>query len=464
MSEYWFLNLPKDLSKISYGDNPGLFIFARILHLSSSFDSKCLSLLIGGVMALLIFITFRLFILKYILKNSLQKDLPMVNTVSSVISMSYFLLSIPFMVNFQYAPQSFALTMLILLYMFIYYESNIKTSHLMVFNLIYSTLIILHPFIFMFVATTLIIFYLMLSLSKKLNIFKKLKIRASSSVILLAKRPLILFSIVTPTIYVFYQSFLLRISFSQAILRLFSRIQFEESLKYYEQLISPSYPQYAQTYLVITYVHNLGLIILTIYLIFLSLSGIKRETCKVSEISIILTAALLAPIFAITSSGLETRIQQILLIGLLLLVIHGLYIINKRHLVGPKVLLVFLIILAFLATVKYTWYSQPPYLSYNDAIISKSLFSIIDWNNFDKKILSHSSLSVYFNNKYVGNTFGPFISTAFANASDIQKTQILWSTIFELECIKYRIPLPKMSELLSNRNLLFDCCYIKLLY
>ena len=105
---------------------------------------------------------------------------------------------------------------------------------------------------------------------------------------------------------------------SNAILRAFKHPLYTTALKHYRAIATPSFPEYHPLYLAVTYAVYIGLVILSVYITFFALIGLRRRTCKLYELSIILAPLIWLPPSLIVMGGLSLRGLQVLLLGLLL--------------------------------------------------------------------------------------------------------------------------------------------------
>jgi len=461
--DYWISNDIINLQETAYGDNPSLFIISKVFNCIAKLNIKYLTFILALLWVFLIFMAFRLFVLKHQGRhNTVSYD---TKIITSWMSLSYFLLTVFFIVNFQFAPQSFALVLLILAYLSIYNKSNITTSDIVLVTTLFLALLVSHPFMYIFLMTSIGLMYFMLKITNKLwPIFNKLTRRNLNKAFSKSTLIILIVFITSSIIYLLYLAYRLQVKLSDVILRAFKHPLYATALEHYRIIATPLFPEYHPLYLAITYVVYIGLVILTIYITFFALIGLRIRTCKLYEISITLAPLIWVLPSSAILGGLSLRGLQTLLLGLLLLAVHGLTLYRKKHEAMFKKVVTRLITLTVLANVKYMSYAHPPYFSDSDITVAELLNDfIIPQGN---KILSHRSLHTYFNSRFTGNLFTAFTSPYWALIGnvDVSSLWVLWSNKLELESIKHCYPLPKFSYLVKSRDLVFSSNIAYLLY
>jgi len=458
--DYWISNDIINLQKTAYGDDPGLFIVAKVFNCVTELNTKYLTFILALLWTFFIFMAFRLFVLKHQGKrNTVSYD---TEVITLWMSLSYFLLTVFFIVNFQFAPQSFALTLLILSFSFTYNKSDITTPDIILVTILFFALLVSHPFMYVFLIISIGLMYFILKIKGIFpRIFSKLIQKDFNKTFVGKTLVIMMVFIISSIIYILYLTYILKVKLSDAILRAFKHPLYTTALEHYRVITTPSFPEYHLLYLAITYALYIGLVILTIYITFFALIGLKRRTCKLYELTIILASLIWLPPSLIVMGGLSLRGLQVLLLGLLLLAMHGIFV-KKNNTIMLKMINLMLIVLAILSNVKYTWYVQPPCLSDSDVLFA-DVFNMLSIDQ-GQKILSHVGFSGYYNGKFTGNPLARFINPylALKLGCDVNKIWILRSNRLIIESNKYGYLIPNYLRLIRDRSIVFSTDIVSL--
>jgi len=467
LTEYYVSHDRVDFSKVIYGENPGLFILGKISILICAFSDIGLYTNIMGILWIILMHAYFRILLKMYMKEQCgsTKLLFIFDLNSSAFFLTYFSLASLFYVNFQYTPQTFALVLLIVYYSLILDYKYVRNSwNLIPITLIYIALQVSHPFFFMFVVLPLFLLLVIFSIVKRVqrtdrtsNIMNKYYrfIRYSS-----------LISFVISLSYILYQTTILKKDVATILENFFSlQLGVGLPIRPLRSLATPSYPQYHETYLIIAYAHSLGWIFLFLLLILLIFKGLK--TIQELDMSIMLGAIIMGLIFSLGGGNVidfSVRVGQIILYVLLLIAMKGFVrLVNSNYKRAKRMIVSILaitIVLAFLGTVRYTWYSQLPHLTPQDFFVANMLGKEeYLGHNIKLSFISSYAFDIYYEAKIYGFYSDTSISPAYMD--DIgtiykMKTGVLWTNELYIDILKYFNVYMRLETLQLRENIIFN--------
>ncbi|MEM4452719.1 MAG: hypothetical protein QW182_05910 [Thermosphaera sp.] len=466
LTQYWASYDIVDLSKVSYGDNPGLFILGKVIISITALDVNLYTILVGIAWITIVYLVFRLVALKYtdtlkLVQSSNPNQEQSLNTVVPLVAtLSYFTLAIPFAVNFQYAPQTFALIMLLMFFLIMtrFLENPLDFRILVLVLTTYATIQVSHPFMFMFSISTIISLLLIKWFSKLMSsnvVFPFIKSRKFET--LLSTMVIISF------MYVLYQTVTLQRRVGEVIKNMLEFFELRFPIEHFERLSAPAFPYYEFGYYLVAVVHSITWIIATIIIIIFVLITIVLKIPKYYEISIVIGSlvALIPFMSTFMLQEFAVRVGQVFLFGILLLAIKGL--LNVNYLQGIKIilkyvtkfLLILLTVSTLLAMVRYTWYAQPPHLSPQDIFVAITLRNTID-TVYVFNLLSKNAFSVYYCTSNYGAPLVYCRSPIFLASENAINDLILWERALVFELLKYTGSKLQLGTLLSQGIVLIN--------
>ncbi len=476
LTQYWASYDIVDLSKVSYGDNPGLFILGKVIISITALDVNLYTILVGIAWITIVYLVFRLVALKYtdtlkLVQSSNPNQEQSLNTVVPLVAtLSYFTLAVPFAVNFQYAPQTFALIMLLMFFLIMtrFLENPVDFRILVLVLTTYATIQVSHPFMFMFSISTIISLLLIKWFSKLMSsnvVFPFIKSRKFET--LLSTMVIISF------MYVLYQTITLQRRVGEVIKNMLEFFELRFPIEHFERLSAPAFTYYEFSYYLVAVVHSITWIIATIIIIIFVLITIVLKIPKYYEISIVIGSLVALIPFMSTFMLQEFAVRggQVLLFGMLLLAIKSMLIKNyidtsrfSKHFI--LLLIIVLVVSSILASIRYTWYAQPPHLSPNDLIQSKILeeFMVLtkyEWSR--SKLLIWNALNAYHNSRLYASypiSYSPIMLTSSnIDVHEIFNYDMLWSNILAIEISKYLRESPQPVEISCSHNVVLNTLY-----
>ncbi|MEM4889455.1 MAG: hypothetical protein QXJ64_08470 [Thermosphaera sp.] len=470
LTQYWASHNSVDLSKVSYGDNPGFFILGKVIISITGLDINLYTILIGVTWITIVYLVFRLITFKYTatfktiqLSNHNQEQ--SLNTIVPLIAtLSYFTLAVPFVVNFQYAPQTFALVMLLIFFLIMtrFLENPLNFKIFILVLTTYAAIQVSHPFMFMFSISTIVSLLLIKWFSKLKSsnaVFPYIKSRGFET--------LLSTMVILSFVYVLYQTVALQRRVGEVIKNILEVFELRFLAEHFERLSTPAFPYYEFGYYLVAVVHSITWIIATIIIAIFVLITIVLKIPKYYEISIVVGSVVALIPFMSTFMLQEFAVRggQVLLFGILLLAIKGL--LNVNHLkriefilkYTTRFLLILLIVSSFLAMARYTWYTQPPHLSSHDMLVINILDDKIDVNsNFN--IFSKNAFSVYYCSRNYGRPFtyctSPILLASKQHLSIEKYDLVLWERSLTLELLKYAGNWLQLYTLIRQRDVLIN--------
>lgn len=465
LTQYWISHDKVDLTKVGYGDNPGLFILSKMIISVINIDTNLYTILIGITWITIVYLIFRLITKSYTVSYEVNQAMnhnykQLLYTIApSIATLSYFNLAVPFMVNFQYSPQTFALVLLLIFFLilisFLRRLEDLRSFTLI--SLIYATLLISHSFMFLFCLSTITLLNL-IKLTNKLNSPLPTLYEKSSNL-----RILLLTMIVLSLTYIFYQTTLLQRRLGEIVKNILEAFKLEIPIWHFERLATPASPT-ESNYYIVSVAHSITWIIIVLFLAFPTVKTLISKDSKYYELSIIFSSLIISLLFMNpTLQEFTIRAGQVLLFGIILLAIRGMVNVNYWHRTCilnhiMRILMIVLVISSLLATIRYTWYTQPPHLSPHDMIIVNTLNNKID-NNCVFKILSKNALSVFYYSRNYGNLifYSSPIFLAFEKHFAIEEYDlILWDRLLPYELFKYTGNELQLDMLLNQGNVVIN--------
>ncbi|MEM2704493.1 MAG: hypothetical protein QXR45_15200, partial [Candidatus Bathyarchaeia archaeon] len=284
LTQYWVSHDNVDLSKVSYGDNPGLFILGKVIISITGLDIDLYTILIGVAWITVVHLVFRLITFKYtatfktIQLSNHNQERSLNTIVPLVATLSYFTLAVPFVVNFQYAPQTFALVMLLIFFLIMmrFLENPLDFRIFILVLTTYATIQVSHPFMFMFGIFTIVSLLL-------IKWFSKLK--SSNAVFPYIKshgfETLLSTMVILSLVYFLYQTVALQRRVGEVIKNILEVFELRFFLaEHFERLSTPAFPYYEFGYYLVAVVHSITWIIATIIIIIFVLITIVLKIPK----------------------------------------------------------------------------------------------------------------------------------------------------------------------------------------
>jgi len=476
LTQYWASHNSVDLSKVSYGDNPGFFILGKVIISITGLDINLYTILIGVTWITIVYLVFRLITFKYTatfktiqLSNHNQEQ--SLNTIVPLIAtLSYFTLAVPFVVNFQYAPQTFALVMLLIFFLIMtrFLENPLNFKIFILVLTTYAAIQVSHPFMFMFSISTIVSLLLIKWFSKLKSsnaVFPYIKSRGFET--------LLSTMVILSFVYVLYQTVALQRRVGEVIKNILEVFELRFLAEHFERLSTPAFPYYEFGYYLVAIVHSITWIIATIIITIFVLITIVLKIPKYYEISIVVSSLVALIPFMSTFMLQEFAVRggQVLLFGMLLLAIKSMIIKNYRdtsrfskHLI--LLLIIVLVVSSILASIRYTWYTQPPHLSPNDLIQSEILEEFMDLTKYGwsrSKLLIWNALNAYHNSRLYASypiSYSPIMLTSSnINVYEIFNYDMLWSNILIVEISKYLGESPHFVEISCSHNIVLNALY-----
>ncbi|MEM1725475.1 MAG: hypothetical protein QXW71_06915, partial [Thermoplasmata archaeon] len=468
LTEFWLLHDRIDLGKVYYGDNPGFFILGKIFVTITKIEILTYTKFIGILLITLVYLIFKLNVIYYIrlkyLENCNHQRLFNL-LIPLVIVLTYFILAVPFTVNFQYAPQTFSLVLLLYLFTNIHVLLAGKKDirRLLIMIILYIGVQISHPFMFIFSISTVTVLFLI-----KI-IFKSKTLLSINIVRNLDLKKFLVIMIMISLVHIIYQTVVLKRKIIEILDILFDIFVFKIPTKYIERLFVPVFPYFEKSYFYIAVIHSITWVIVASTLALFILKALLCKCSKDFELALIV-GSLIASLpftFILLLQELMPRAGQIILFGSLLLAIRGIVNINQGHRIrisyyAVKILMVTLVISSFLSLIRYSWYAQPPHLSPVDLILSDIFKYYMDYVGYDsnRRLLLWSSLNFYHNFKHYGlypKTYSPImLLSSSLNVNSVSNFDILCSNMLQFELIKYFGRPLNLNELYLEHNVILS--------
>ncbi|MEM3615530.1 MAG: hypothetical protein QXX09_02655 [Candidatus Methanomethylicia archaeon] len=269
--------------------------------------------------------------------------------------------------------------------------------------------------------------------------------------------------IVLSLTYIFYQTTLLQRRLGEIVKNILEAFKLEIPIWHFERLATPASPT-ESNYYIVSVAHSITWIIIVLFLAFPTVKTLISKDSKYYELSIIFSSLIISLLFMNpTLQEFTIRAGQVLLFGIILLAIRGMVNVNYWHRTCilnhiMRILMIVLVISSLLATIRYTWYTQPPHLSPHDMIIVNTLNNKID-NNCVFKILSKNALSVFYYSRNYGNLifYSSPIFLAFEKHFAIEEYDlILWDRLLPYELFKYTGNELQLDMLLNQGNVVIN--------
>lgn len=472
LTRYWVSHDNINLTRISYGDNPGLFILSKVFISITAIDVNLYTIFIGIIWIMMVYIVFKLFALNYISAVNHEHRLsPDIIIIPLIAALSYLSLAVPFTVNFQYAPQTFSLVLLLaFFYLLARFLNKGALQDFITITVIYAVVQISHPFMFLFGIAAVALLILTKYVLKMKSLLLTTYMKSLNLEMLLSS--MTMFSLT----YIMYQTMLLQRRLGEVIRNILEAFRFKIPTEYFEQLATPSLP-YEASYYVIALVHSIAWIIIALIIALPVLKTLASKESKYYELSIIAGSLIASILFAssLTLQEFTIRAGQILLFGILLLAIRGLVKVDHWHKARilnyiTQILSLILVISSFLSIIRYTWYAQPPHLSPRDITISDVLERIMDFTRYYEKsnrLLLWNALNAYHNSRLYGThpvTYSPIMLSSYASVQEISNYDMLWSNMLSFEILKYFGESFDVEGLYHTRSIVLNTQYMVYIY